>query len=810
MQPIRGVYDYRLVALSLAIAVATSYTALDLAERVSANRKRARFVWLAGGACAMGSGIWCMHYTGMLAFQLPIPIYYHLPTVAFSLLIAILASFVALFVVCFGPMTGRRAAAGSVLMGAGIATMHYSGMAAMRMQAMHSYRPFLWMGSVVLAIVISHVGLTLIARYHDRSRTRILKLIVALILGAAIASMHYTGMAAALFFAEDRTIDLSWSVDITALATFSIVVVTTLILGLAGLATLVDRQLFAQRSKLDEERAILRALIDNMPDYIYVKDIQSRFVIANPYLAHSIGVDDPERVIGKTDYDFYPRPLADAFYQDEQQIILTGTSLYNREEKSLDRTGNEIDLLTTKVPLRDEMGRVTGVAGVGRDISAIKKMEYALREAELKYRGLFDKAVFGVFQCTPDGAIFNVNPAMAFTFGYDSPAEMVDQIKDIGRQLFVDPKRGVEFMLVMDRVGGVKNFESEMFCKDGRKIWINMSIRAARQNRAVVRYEGMCDDITERKALRDQLFQAQKLESVGQLAAGIAHEINTPIQYIGDNVRFLNDAFEDLLKLLASYERLLQEAKEGSASAATIEEITAAHERAETPYLMKEIPKAIRQATDGTTRVATLVRAMKEFSHPGAKEKIRLDLNHAIESTIIVAQNEWKYVADVKTDFDASLPPVLCLPAEFNQVILNLIVNAAHTTADAVQSGRFDKGRITVRTRNCTDWAEIQIEDTGAGIPASIQTRIFDPFFTTKEIGQGTGQGLSIARSIIVKQHGGSIHFETAEGQGTTFILRLPHNGKALAATVAAAQAKSLSATNLIDHTKRPLRMTGL
>jgi PAS domain S-box-containing protein len=152
---------------------------------------------------------------------------------------------------------------------------------------------------------------------------------------------------------------------------------------------------------------------------------------------------------------------------------------------------------------------------VGRDISARKKMENALRDAELKYRGIFDKAIFGVFQSTPGGCLLNVNPAMAFTFGYDSPREMVDRVRDLSRQLFVNPERGVEFMLVMDKVGGVRNFESEVFCKDGRKIWLNMSIRAVRENRVVVRYEGMCEEITERKLLQEQLLQAQKLESVG-------------------------------------------------------------------------------------------------------------------------------------------------------------------------------------------------------------------------------------------------------------------------------------------------------
>ena len=250
-------------------------------------------------------------------------------------------------------------------------------------------------------------------------------------------------------------------------------------------------------------------------------------------------------------------------------------------------------------------------------------MEDALREAELKYRGIFDKAIVGIFQSTPDGRFLSVNPSMAFTFGYDSPEEMIASITDISRQFYVNPKRREEFMLLMDKLGGVKNFECEVFRKDGRKIWLAMSIRAIRQNGAVVRYEGMCEDITERNILREQLLQAQKLESVGQLAAGIAHEINTPTQYIGDNVRFLKDAFQDLKSLLANYERLLSAAKGNTLSRETIEEVAAAVERADAGYLLEEIPKAIDQTLEGVTRVATIVGAMKEFSHPGQKKKSR-------------------------------------------------------------------------------------------------------------------------------------------------------------------------------------------
>ena len=160
---------------------------------------------------------------------------------------------------------------------------------------------------------------------------------------------------------------------------------------------------------------------------------------------------------------------------------------------------------------------------------------------------------------------------------------------------------------------------------------------------------------------------------------------------------------------------------------------------------------------------------MKDFSHPDEKEKIELDLNRAIESTLTMARNEWKYVADMETDYDASLPMVSCLPGEFSQAILILIINAAHAIADVIGKGGPQKGKIKVQTRNCPEWDEVRIQDTGSGIPANIRARIFDPFFTTKEIGKGTGQGLAIARSVIVDKHGGTIHFETEEGEGHNF-----------------------------------------
>jgi len=287
-------------------------------------------------------------------------------------------------------------------------------------------------------------------------------------------------------------------------------------------------------------------------------------------------------------------------------------------------------------------------------------------------------------------------------------------------------------------------------------------------------------DITDRKLLESQLAQAQKLESIGYLAAGIAHEINTPTQFVGDNTHFLQEAFKELYGLLEQYTVLVQASKEGTVTEALIQGVEATAEAIDVAYLLDEVPRALQQSLEGIERVAEIVRAMKEFSHPGSEEKLFIDLNKAIESTITVTRNEWKYVAEMVTDFDPALPLVPCLPGELNQVVLNLVVNAAHAIADVVGNDAMGKGRITVSTRLDGDWVEIRIADTGTGIPVAIRDKVFDPFFTTKEVGKGTGQGLAIAYDVVVRKHNGRITFETEEGRGTTLIIRLPFEASGL------------------------------
>jgi|GEM_PF-5103181 len=276
-------------------------------------------------------------------------------------------------------------------------------------------------------------------------------------------------------------------------------------------------------------------------------------------------------------------------------------------------------------------------------------------------------------------------------------------------------------------------------------------------------------DITEQRRMEFQLWHAQKIESIGQLAAGIAHEINTPTQFIGDNATFLRTAFKEILGLVSDLESLVEGVTGGHG------QVEKAKEDADLEFLEEEIPKAIDQCLEGVSRVRKIVNAMKEFSHPGTKAKVPTDINRAIESTALVCRSEWKYVAELELNLAKDLPALECFPDQFNQVILNLILNAAHAIGDSLAGSSGGKGTIWITTRLADDHAEIEVKDSGAGIPVEIQSRIFDPFFTTKPIGKGTGQGLAIAYSVIVKQHGGTISVQSKPGQGATFLIRLPY-----------------------------------
>ena len=284
-------------------------------------------------------------------------------------------------------------------------------------------------------------------------------------------------------------------------------------------------------------------------------------------------------------------------------------------------------------------------------------------------------------------------------------------------------------------------------------------------------YTALVRDLSRRKKLEARLQQARKMESVGQMAAGIAHEINTPIQFIGSNIQFLQGGFDDLGELLDLFDQLTQAVKQGADTRELLDKIESQSELADLPFLREEFPGALAQSLDGIERVAAIVRTMKEFSQPSTDSQTAVDINGAIENMLVVSTKVYSDIAEIETSLDSHIPPLPCMKAKLNQVFLNLLSNAAEAIAEHRQPG---EGRIQIATEMRTDEVEIRFSDNGPGIPEEIQSRIFDPFFTTKEVGKGMGQGLAFVYDVIVNKHSGGLRLTSSPEEGTTFFVTLP------------------------------------
>jgi signal transduction histidine kinase len=333
----------------------------------------------------------------------------------------------------------------------------------------------------------------------------------------------------------------------------------------------------------------------------------------------------------------------------------------------------------------------------------------------------------------------------------------------------------VAFEWVHQRLDGSSFEASVLFVRmqHGATTQVQVIVRDVSEQRRVARQLEEERLIHQRMEL--EIRAAQKLEAIGQLAAGIAHEINTPTQFASDSVHFLNDVLEAQHGLVERCRKLKQRFVDGDDATALAEEFEHAIQALDLDYFAEQGPAAVRNAIDGLTRIASIVRAMKEFSHPDSSEKCAADLNAALQNTLVVARNEYKYLAEVDAQF-GDIPEVLCHVGALNQVFLNLIVNAAHAIADKVGNSG-DMGKIAIQTSLEGNCVRIDISDNGTGVPKAARERIFEPFFTTKEVGRGTGQGLAIARSIVCGRHGGTIGFDTTEGAGTRFTIRIPTEG---------------------------------
>ena len=390
----------------------------------------------------------------------------------------------------------------------------------------------------------------------------------------------------------------------------------------------------------------------------------------------------------------------------------------------------------------------------------------------LRFRGIVDHAAEGIVATDAEGRIELFNRAASQMFGYDAEEVLGQPISVLApRETLIDAGSTLhEYITRRDLHAYGSSIEIVGQRKDGAKIPIRLGISEVRRGEEAT-FTAIISDLTEARLIEAQLAQAQKLESIGQLAAGIAHEINTPTQYVTDNVRFLEEAVADL-------EDLLQAVREiDPAAGLTTEQLARLCElrdKADLEYLREELPKAVSQSVEGLGHITRIVRAMKEFSHPGGQELSLIDVNVALENAMTVARNEWRYIAEVETHLDPDLPHVLVYEGELNQVFLNLLINAAHAVQSSLDGATKEKGRIVISSSHTEDGIEVRFEDDGCGIPKELRQRIFDPFFTTKGVGKGTGQGLALAHSVIVEQHSGELRVESEVGVGTTFVIRLP------------------------------------
>ena len=611
-----GSYNYGLVALSVLIAIFASYAALDIAGRVTAARGWTRAVWLLGGAGAMGTGIWSMHYIGMLAFILPIPVAYHWPTVLLSLFAAILASVIALYVGSRQKMGAFRALAGSVLMGGGIASMHYIGMAAMRLSAVCHFNSFIVVLSVVFAVLISLAALWITFHFRDEKKGIDWgKTAGAVLMGTAIPVMHYTGMAAASFTPSGMPADLSHAVSISTLGTIGIAAVTWIVLGLALLTSWLDRRFAAQTLELQEEK------------------LQR----SEAYLAEA------QRLSHTGSFGWRPS-TGEIFWSEETFRIF-----------QYDRTTIPTWELVLQRVHPEEAASVK---------ETIERASQDGKDFEHEYRLVI-----------PEGAIKHVN---------------------VVTHALNDESDGVEF------VGAVMDVSDRKRADE-----------ALRQARA-------------------DLAHVNRVTTMGELTASLAHEVNQPI-----------------------------------AAAVTSANSCIRWLEPDVPNLDKARAAAMRIVKDGT-RAAEILSRIRLLFQKGSLQLELVDVNEVIEEMIVLLHGETtRYAISVRTDLATDLPRVMGDRVQLQQVMMNLMMNSIDAMKDV--DGTRELTMKSQRAEN--EQVLVSISDTGVGLPPQQADQIFNAFFTTKP--HGTGMGLRISRSII-ESHGGRLWTADNSPRGASFYLTLP------------------------------------
>jgi len=689
----------------------------------------------------MGTGIWSMHYIGMLAFILPIPVAYHWPTVLLSLFAAVLASVIALYVVSRQKMGAARAVAGSVLMGAGIASMHYIGMAAMRLPAICQFNSSLVVMSVVFAVLISFAALWITFHFRDE-KTGIgrEKLAGAVVMGVAIPVMHYTGMAAASFTPSSMPADLSRAVSISTLGTAGIAAVTFVVLGLALLTSSVDRRFAAQTLELQEEKL--------QRSEAYLAEAQ-RLTHTGSWAWRVAGGDAVHlseewyRI-----YGFDPENGPPAFEETRQRThqedrarwqgaidrAIAEKSEYEVEFRILLPEGSVKHIHTVGHPVLNASGDLVQFVGSSTDITERKRAE----QATLLLAAIVESSHDAIVSKSLDGVVTSWNKGAERLFGY-AAEEVVGQ----NITLIIPPERRDEERRILEQLTRgerVDHFETVRMRKDGSLLDVSLTISPMKDaSGQVVGASKLARDITERKHAEEALRQAQtdlahasRLTTMGEFTASLAHEVNQPI-----------------------------------AAAVTSANSCLRWLEGEVPNLDKARAAAIRIVNDGT-RAAEIISRIRMLFKKGTPQRELVDVNEVAREMIVLLEDEAsRHSISVRTELAEDLPHVIGDRVQLQQVLMNLIVNGVDAMHDV------DRPRELIIKSQPAENNELlmSVSDTGVGLPRHQADQIFNAFFTTKT--HGTGMGLRISRSII-ESHGGRLWAADNSPRGATFCFTLP------------------------------------
>ncbi len=531
----------------------------------------------------------------------------------------------------------------------------------------------------------------------------------------------------------------------------------------------------AERKQLEadlvQERHLLHMLMDNIPDSIYFKDTGSHFTRINKALADRFSLSAPAEALGKTDYDFFTEEHARPAYEDEQEVVRTGEPLVGKEEKETWSDGRERWMLTTKMPLRDNNGNIIGTFGISRDITRRKESQLAMEASERRYRQLTEASLDAIIVADQQQRILLFNPAAERTFGYQA-AEIVGQpLQRLMSEKFHEAhERGFQRFVATREAHIVgRSVELRGRRKDGTEFPLELSLSALDLGDEL-QFLGAIRDLTERNRLRAMMVQTEKLASIGQLSAGVAHEINNPLSYVANNLVVLERDVKGVMALLNLYEhsrdRLAQVDPECAHNVQTLAE------EIDLPYIRDNLDRIWSRTRNGVERVERIVHSMRGLARTAPPQLQETQISELVDMSLEMIRGQLRRRnIQVELDFDKSAPKVNCMSTEIGQVLLNMLVNAQH----AIEATGRPNGTIRIATRRVGAELLIEITDNGCGIDPQIRSRLFEPFFTTKPVGAGTGLGLSITHGIVTG-HGGRIEVDSQPGAGSAFRIFLPLN----------------------------------